>query len=203
MPRTTRTEEPSHGPLHSDRHFDQVYPSALRFLSRVHWTPVKVARAAARLLVDAGATSILDVGAGAGKFCIVGALTTSASFVGLEQRSHLVEVARTAAARLGARRVRFVNANIVDADWDGVDGVYLFNPFYEQMGTVIAIDQEGEQSRSLYHRYVKATEQKLAALPSGTAVVTYHGFGGDIPPDYELIQAQPAGNDRLVLWKKG
>jgi SAM-dependent methyltransferase len=201
MPRTHPSER-GHGPLHSDRHFDQVYPSPLRFLSRVHWTPVKVARAAARLLVDAGATSILDVGAGAGKFCIVGALTTSASFVGLEQRSQLVEVARDAAARLGARRVRFVTANIVDADWDGFDGVYLFNPFYEQVGTLIAIDKEAERSRSLYHRYVKVTEQKLATLPSGTVVVTYHGFGGTMPPDYETIHDQPAGNDRLVLWQK-
>jgi SAM-dependent methyltransferase len=190
------------GRLLSDRHFDQVYPSALRFLSRVHWTPVKVAQAAAQLLSEAGARSILDIGAGAGKFCIVGALTTAASFVGLERRGHLVEVARAAATRLGARRIRFIQANIVDFDCQGFDGLYLFNPFYEQMGRVIAIDEQTERSRSLYRRYVKATEHKLAALPTGTAVVTYHGFGGTMPDEYAQVHEERAGNDRLVLFRK-
>lgn len=191
------------GGVVSDRHFDQIYTSDLRYLSRQHWTPVRVARTAAQLLTEAGATSILDVGSGAGKFCIIGALTTSATYVGLERRAHLVEAARAAAAQLGVRRVRFSRGNLLDFDCDGFDGFYLFNPFYEQMSpALIPIDGEGEVSPRLYRRYVKATEHKLAAAPSGTVVVTYHGFGGTLPVDYERIHEERAGNDRLVVWKR-
>jgi SAM-dependent methyltransferase len=187
----------------SDREFDLVYPRALRFLSRVHWTPVRVARAAAHLLAEAGATSILDVGSGPGKFCIIGALSTAARFVGVEYRAHLVEAARVAAARLGVRRVRFCRANIVDFDCADFDGFYLFNPFYEQMGRgKIAIDAQAPASRGLYRRYVRTIEQKLAAARSGTAVVTYHGFGGLMPPDYEVVHEERAASDRLVLCRK-
>jgi SAM-dependent methyltransferase len=187
----------------TDRHFDQVYSSELRFLSRQHWTPVRVAKSAAGLLTEAGATAILDVGAGAGKFCIVGALTTTATYVGLERRAHLVEAARAAAARFGVRRVRFTRGNLLDFDCTGFDGFYLFNPFYEQIGGgLVPIDGQVEASLGLYRRYVGATEEKLAAAAPGSVVVTYHGFGGTLP-GYEKIHQERAGNDRLVLWKKG
>src|SRR6516165_9063251 len=100
----------------TDGEFDQVFVPDVEAISFRHWTPVWVARRAAELLVHAGATEILDVGAGPGKFCIVGALTTAARFAGVEQRGGLVEQARQAAGKLGAARVRFVHSNLVDFD---------------------------------------------------------------------------------------
>ncbi len=192
------------GGVVSDRAFDQVYPADVRALSRQHWTPVRVAMRAATLLTEADATSILDVGSGPGKFCIVGALTTGASFVGVERRPHLVDVARAAAARCGVRRVRFSRANIVDFDFSGFDGFYLFNPFFEQLGdrSVLPIDGEVVRSRSLYRRYVKTIQEKLATARPGTAVVTFYGFGGNLPDGFERVHTERAGGDRLVLWRQ-
>ena len=191
------------GKLASDRHFDQIYPARLRYLSRQHWTPVRVASKAAKLLTEAGATSILDVGSGAGKFCIVGALTTTATYLGIERRGHLVQAARSAAAGLGVRRVRFLRANILDFECDGFDGFYLFNPFHEQTSRdLIPIDNEIEHSQGLFRRYVRATEAMLAAARPGTAVVTYHGFGGTMAAGYERVHAERAGSNWLVVWKK-
>jgi predicted RNA methylase len=163
-----------------------------------------VARRAAQLLGEARARAILDIGSGPGKFCIVGALSTAASFTGVERRAHLVDAARDAAARLGARRARFVRADILDFDFSPFDGFYLFNPFFEQLGdrTMIPIDGRVEHSRRLYQRYVRAIEHKLADAAPGAAVVTYYGFGGVIPPGYTELHDERAGGDRLVLWQK-
>src|SRR5258708_32599839 len=84
----------------------------IRALSGQHWTPVAVAARAADLLTRAGATRILDVGAGVGKFCIVGALSTAAEFVGVERREGLVQVARRAAAQVGSKRPPFIHSNM-------------------------------------------------------------------------------------------
>jgi hypothetical protein len=70
--------------LTSDLAFDALYERRIRELSPQHWTPVRIARRAAELLTLSGAKRILDVGSGVGKFCIVGALTTEAQFVGIE-----------------------------------------------------------------------------------------------------------------------
>src|SRR5579872_1012394 len=110
--------------LRSDLDFDQVYDQAIRDLSLQHWTPVRVAARAAWLLTQHGATRILDVGSGVGKFCLVGASTTDASFVGVERRGHLVDIARGAATRLGISRVTFVHANVDTFSFEGFDGVY-------------------------------------------------------------------------------
>lgn len=118
----------------SDEEFDAVYSSEVRSLSLRHWTPVSVARRAAYLLTGlGGATHILDVGAGPGKFCIVGALSTTAHFVGVEHRRRLVEVAQMAAVRFGADRAHVVHANLLDFDCRTFDGFYFYNPFREQL----------------------------------------------------------------------
>ena len=72
--------------ISSDADFDALCGSEIRKLSRIHWTPCKVATLAAELLVKSPDDRILDVGSGAGKFCILGALHTPARFVGVEKR---------------------------------------------------------------------------------------------------------------------
>jgi hypothetical protein len=189
------------GGVVSDRHFDEVYPDELRFISHEHWTPVEVAVRAARLLADGGATAVLDVGSGPGKFCIVGALTTDVSYHGVERRPWLVEVARAAASRYGAERAGFAAANMVDFDFAGFDGFYLFNPFHEQIdGGLLCIDADLSPSRLVYLHYIETVQRKLAALAPGTAVVTYHGFGGTMPESYRRVHEEGAGTDSLALW---
>lgn len=190
-------------PLPSDAEFDRVYPEKIRQLSPLHWTPVTVAARAAALLAQAGATRILDVGSGVGKFCLVGAMVTSARFVGVERRKHLVDIAGGAATKLGISRVTFVHASIDQFRFEGFDGVYLYNPFYEQISTfLVQIDGAIERSALVYRDFVRSTMDKLAAMAPPVAVVTYNGFGGPMPPGYEFCGDEPAGNDQLELWVK-
>ena len=117
----------------TDFRFDQIYPSPIRKLSSTHWTPVEVAVRVAELLVKDSSSQILDVGSGCGKFCTGGRISEpGAIFTGVEQRIHLVDVARTAGEELGASRASFVHENMAELDWSRFDAFYLFNPFYEK-----------------------------------------------------------------------
>lgn len=191
------------GVLVGDAAFDLLYPDELRIVSSQHWTPVAVAARAAQMLVDAGASRIADVGAGPGKFCLIGALTTGARFTGMERRAHLVATARHVAQRLSADRAHFVRADVLDCTFDGHDGFYFYNPFYEQICTsLLPIDDDLDPCPLLFRKYVLAAAERLARAPVGTAVVTYHGFGGVMPPGYERVHREAAGNDHLSLWRK-
>ncbi len=187
----------------SDLEFDAIYDERTRALSPMHWTPLRVAARAARLLTDAGATRVLDVGSGAGKFCIVGALSTDAQFVGIERREQLVNIASGAASRLGATRATFIHADVATFCFEGFDGVYLYNPFHEQISPYLPrIDATLERSDDVYDHFVQRTTDKLAGMAAPVAVVTFNGFGGVMPHSYTFLGGEPAGCDRLELWIK-
>ena len=204
-PETTRTKPivALDDILASDVEFDAIYDDRTRQLSPQHWTPIRVAARAARLLTETGATRILDVGSGAGKFCIAGALSTNAHFLGVERREHLVHIASGAASRLGATRATFVQADIATFPFEGFDGVYLYNPFHEQVSDCLPqIDATLERSKNVYRHFVRCTTEKLADMAAPVAVVTFNGFGGAMPPSYTCLGDEPAANDRLELWLK-
>lgn len=181
---------------------DALFPPAYGgAISTVHWTPLAVSLHAASLLAEGGSRRILDIGAGVGKFCILGALSTPAAFVGVEQRASLVEAARTAAARIGASRASFVHADALDVDFTEFDGFYLYNPFYEQIALDgIQIDETIEPSYERYRRYVAATTEKLREMRLGTRVVTYNGLGGDMPAEYQHVRVEHGFWRDLCLW---
>ena len=187
----------------ADLEFDRLYPRWARRLSEMHWTPLAVARRAAELLVVGAETRVLDVGSGVGKFCQIGALTTAATFVGVEQRESLVEIARQTALLCATPTAEFRHGNALDLDWSEFTGFFLYNPYYEHisdelkpiMGTI-------ELSPVHYSRYVARTGEKLLSAPLGARVVTYHGFGGAMPADYRLLVREAAGTDFLEAWEK-
>ena len=186
----------------TDGTFDSLYPPSIQTLSETHWTPLQTAKRAASLLAVDQTTRVLDVGSGCGKFCIIGALTTRAWFFGIEQREYLFNVSRNTAVRLGAERVSFFLGNMVNLDWSSFNAFYLFNPFYENKLKLIRIDETIPLKQEFYNTYVETVKAKLGAAKAGTRVVTYHGFGGDLPPDFQLIRKEPAGNSCLELWVK-
>lgn len=182
-----------------DEKFDRIYPPAIRNLSSIFWTPVAVAAEAARLLVVDAGTRVLDVGSGAGKFCLVAAALTEGRLTGIEQRDELVAAARTAAFGLGIDGIEFLHGNLLDLAFENYDAFYLFNPFEENMHGH-KIDSAIPLSAALFQKYTRHVSDQLGARALGTRVVTYMGYADDIPACYEC-EARRLGDD-LNLWIK-
>ena len=186
----------------TDRRFDQIFPEEIRNLSETHWTPINVAIRAARMFSTEEKTRILDIGSGCGKFCTVAALSCRGQFIGVEQRPHLVDIARKAADAMNVTNVTFIQSNMIDIDWNFFDGFYLFNPFYEHKIRAIRMDANLYYDEERFERYVEIVRSKLRIARPGTKVVTYHGFGGEMPANFECVKKELAGTHALELWVK-
>lgn len=170
----------------------------------MHFTPVAVARAAVQLLAPPAGSSVLDVGAGSGKFCLVGAAECAAvTFVGVEHRPKLVQIATRLARQLALPNAQFIASDAFALDWSGYASFYFYNPFTEQtLQGPLTLDAARSHDPHGYLRDLDATRARLAAAAVGTRVVTYHGFGAAPPAGYELHASQAIGSDRLELWVK-
>ncbi len=184
----------------TDRAIDRLYPAGVAALGERHFTPVVVARRAAELLAPTSSHRVLDLGAGAGKLCLVGAASTGASFTGIEKRRHFVQAAIEAGAQLRLRNVHFIHADILEVDWRPYDSYYLFNPFAEHL--LGAIDHTELVAPALFGFHVQEVQKRLRDARRGTRVVTYHGFGGNMPRSFRLAACEDAGSDQLELWIK-
>ncbi len=187
-----------------DAEFDVIYPEAIRLASRRFWTPVDVARRAARLLRESGARKVLDVGSGVGKFVLVAAREAPGMrFMGVEQRPHLVQVARDAREELRLSNASFVVGDVTASQWRGFDGFYFFNPFAENLFVADdRLDDTIDLTATRFYRDVVRAERALREASLGTAVATYHGMSGRMPACYEMSKSERAGSDWLRLWVK-
>lgn len=183
----------------ADAIFDRLYPRHVRTLSSMYWTPARVAQRAAKLLGSAAGSRVLDVGSGVGKFCIIAAAQSGATVTGIEQRAHLVRIARDVARRLRAP-ARFLHGDLTTIAWHEYDAFYFYNPFLENMHRDGRIDDSVELSAARFASDVAAACRALAHAPQGTRVVTYHGLGASMPHTYRLVSNECAGTDQLKLW---
>ncbi|HXX67407.1 MAG TPA: class I SAM-dependent methyltransferase [Polyangiaceae bacterium] len=187
----------------SDLEFDEVYPLAVRAVSSWFWTPVRVALRAAQLLAFGARSRVLDVGSGAGKFCILAAASTGATFVGVEQRERFVRAAREAARRFGVTSAQFVHGTMDAVNVLDFDAVYLFNPFEENLWQhELRLDDEVELSAKRFAADVAQARRLLSHARLGTRVVTYHGFGGRMPVGYSPVLQERTRLGDLDLWIK-
>ena len=185
----------------TDREFDSMYSDAIQTVSAFHFTPVAVAKVAAQFLVEEAGDRVLDIGSGAGKFCIVGASCTTGHFTGAEQREQLWLLSRHLAKKLAQpEQLDFLHANITDIDFSAFDAVYLFNPFYENVLPADPIDHSVQLERHLYDRYSGYVKYALEAMPDGTRLATYFSYLDEVPECYRLISSDFEG--KLKMWKK-
>jgi hypothetical protein len=185
-----------------DENFDCFLPDDLRAASDQFWTPLDVVVRAAGWLDQLRIESVVDIGSGAGKFCIAGALATGCSFVGIEQRSRLVCEARSLARFFGvAERVSFIEGRFGDVTMPAADCYYLFNPFWENLFEREAwLDEDIELSHQRFRRDVRAAKALLRSLPLGTYVLTYNGMGAPMPDGFDevLVDRERPGALRLT-----
>jgi SAM-dependent methyltransferase len=165
---------------------------------------VDVARYVAHYVAPDGGETVLDVGAGTGKFCLVAAhARRSSSFVGVEQREQLVAVATDLAAVWRLPNAEFVHGDAFSIDWGRFDGFYFFNPFAERLfGGAFMIDRTIDVGRAEFDGCIDATLDRLAVARLGTRVVTYHGLGAALPSSYDLASLAIVGSDRVEVWQQ-
>lgn len=185
----------------SDARFDRLFGPELQRLASLHFTPLAVARRAAAWLTEGGAREVADLGAGAGKLCLVGAATTQARFTGIEQRPGLVQVARRAARLMGLDRAQFLQGDLRTVPLGRYQAFYVYDPFSEVEAEP---DERLDPFAPTQDRAadVATLLARLAAAPAGTRLVMFCGLGGPTPPGYGLAAAE-AVNDRgdtLECW---
>ena len=172
----------------SDIIFNSLYPEAIQNAAKKHWTPLEVAKKSAAFLAISEEVKILDIGSGSGKFCFTAAHHhPKTPFFGIEQREDLVDLCNDLKKKLNLKNVFFINQNISETSLDDYDHFYFYNSFYENIEGTEKIDENVFYSEKLYDYYNLYLYKQLNKKPSGTRLVTYHSFGNEIPPGYEVV----------------
>ncbi len=185
--------------------FDQFLPPRSRALANQHWTPLAVIRRVARWLEELEIESVVDVGSGAGKFCVAAALSAPhCRFVGIEHRRWLTAAARDLARVFNVEdRVEFIDGAVGEIAVPRAAAVYLYNPFGENMvDGNDHIDEEVELTGARYQRDIATVARLLNALPTGTFVINYNGYGGKMPRSYEVVRDDVDLSYPLRVWRK-
>jgi len=183
-----------------DNTFNEIYPEHIKALSQRHWTPVAVAKMAAKYLADDTNRKVLDIGSGAGKFCLVGAASTDGIFYGIEQRATLTKISKKIADKHDINNVDFINVNIKEVPFLEYEAFYFFNSFYENIDTSCSIDDTIIHDRDLYYDYSTYVREQLDTTPIGTRLVTYWSKWDEIPNSFTLVDT--ACDKLLNFWEK-
>jgi SAM-dependent methyltransferase len=185
--------------FHSDAHFNQLYPHEAQLMAAQHFTPLHVTRHVIDFLAAEHGARILDIGSGAGKFCLVAAAYAPPAFIfGVEQRVNLVAHALNAKKQLGLDNVSFIEGNFIQLDLRQYDHFYFYNSFYENLNNFDRIDETIVYSEELYASYVRSLHHQLKLMPKGTKIATYHSFTAEIPKEYKLVETTE--NGELKFW---
>lgn len=185
----------------SDENFNSLYPLPIQEVAEKHWTPLAVVEKASEFLSVVPGVKILDIGSGSGKFCLAAAFHhPQAIFYGIEQRPNLVALSEELAKQLNLENVFFTCENIVKADFSKYDHFYFYNSFYENITGTQKIDSTIKYSEELYNYYNRCLYKLLNKKPAGTRLVTYHSFGNEVPPGFEIVHTDY--NEYLKFWIK-
>ncbi len=185
----------------SDAELNKVYPEYVQKLSRRHWTPLLIAMESAQFLANNEEVAILDIGSGVGKFCIAGGyFHPRSSFVGVEQREQLVQLANETRDLIGLHNVKFMCSNFTQVDFDQYDHFYFYNSFYENLTGTDKIDDSIDYSAELYNYYTRYLFKQLDKKPAGTRLVTYHSLEDEVPPGYHVVNS--SRHETLKFWVK-
>jgi len=185
----------------SDLQFHQLYPASLHAQASMHWTPLYIARRAADFLAAEKKAKILDIGSGAGKFCLAAAYyQPDMCFFGVEQRAELVTYAEAARSITGLQNASFIHDNITAIDFSKYDHFYFFNAFFENINDEYKIDERIEYSRERYNTYNRYVYKQLDKKPAGTRLATFHSTEEEIPAGYHEVGS--TDDNLLKFWIK-
>ena len=184
----------------SDSDFDALYPDSVQKHSFIHWTPIEILETALDWLQLESSSHVLDIGSGAGKFCIVAGSRSKARFTGVEMREDLVKVANETLAKIGMGNVEFVQADITTIDFKEYTHFYYYNPFCEYIAEFDRIDDTITYDPETFRKLEDYVIDQFEQLPVNTRVVTYCSESFPFPASYELKDMLYDG--KLALWVK-
>ncbi len=183
-----------------DEEFNAIYPEEIRKHSQLHWTPLDVAKVAAEYLAQKPGVKVLDIGSGAGKFCMIGSAFTNGFFTGIEQRESLVQISRKISKYYKLKNVQFIHSNIINIPFSGFDSFYFFNSFHENLEAFCSIDYSIKLNIDYYYVYSDYVKKELDKTPIGTRLVTYHSALNEVPSSFQLDAT--GCNELLNFWRK-
>ena len=202
--------------MQTDKSFNALLPDYLKAIAGIQFTPVDVALKAAEFLAVKSGSKVLDIGSGAGKFCLIGASRfPSSDFVGVEQRKDLYECSVQLAAKLGLNNVNFILSDIKKHNLQLYNGFYFYNSFHENLvyGNVNNLDYSGHEesvfdsdggeedfSTDRYISYSDNLRSQLRRCKTGSRLVTYHSVGLEVPENYKLVEQH--FESKLSFWIK-
>ena len=120
----------------------------------------------------------------------------------MERRDGLVDIARRAAATAGASRATFIHTDIDAVSFDGYDGIYLYNPFFEQSANTFPSSTKTWNARP--------PRTGTSSAPPSTSCAPRRGRSSSSPITASEASCRPSfvnwvtsgGNDRLEMWMK-
>lgn len=173
--------------------FDRIFPLDLRIISSIQWSPIEVAKCIAEFLRERGSLRFMDLGSGVGKLCTLLGILSDMEVTGIEQRRNLVKVSRRIALENSLKNVKFLHGDMMEIDWEDYDVFYLYNPFQEHRykAHYARIDNAVEYDLKMFQHFVREAKRHFRALSPGKIVITYHGFGGEMPKCMRMMQSNP------------
>lgn len=184
----------------TDKEFDSLYPQKIKMLSGTHWTPVAIAKKAIGYL-EAEGKSVLDIGSGSGKFCLIAAANSKSKITGVEQRENLVQISRKLASTYKLENLDFINDDMINIDFTSYNNFYFFNSFEENINLKDKLGKENEFNLDKFKSYILFLKERFDSAPLGTKIVTYCGECEEIPASYRLVKSDNKG--KLKFWRKG
>ena len=184
----------------TDQEFDSNFPSFIQKLSKIHWTPIAVIKESVNWISKFPNGNILDVGSGAGKFCLYGSLISEFDFTGIEIRENLVGISNELAQKMSVTNVEFIHANITEFNFNNYNCIYYYNPFCEQEATSNLIDNNLKIGSLELSRYEEHVSNQLESMKVGTLLITYLSPYFQPPSRYLVEEIHQNGD--LVFWIK-
>ncbi|MEL7160152.1 MAG: methyltransferase domain-containing protein [Bacteroidota bacterium] len=187
--------------LQTDVACDALFPFTVSRHAFTHFTPVGIIPQIADFLAPTPGTKVLDIGSGAGKFCLVAASVSEGHFTGVERRKLLHRAAVTVRNEHTVSNTHFILQDIVEHDFSPYDAFFLFNPFYENFQLDVPLDNSVPLHKDNFLRYANYVKDQLAACPAGTRVATYYSFFDEIP-QAAYRKLPDTGVAKLFFWEK-
>jgi hypothetical protein len=173
-----------------DDEFDKILPRFYRIKSTVHWSSIQVARQIAEWINPLKATKFIDIGCGVGKLCLLLRILTK----------YEIQIIRASEFK----NISIKQLNMLDLDWDDYDIYYLYNPFQEHIttGDVCVLERDIELDQKHYTQYTTEVFRQLSCASSGKVLITFHGYGGEVPSSWKIVASKPIKNGTLKMWVK-